>query len=79
MKSQKKIKSQQKKWNLKKNQISKKKKQSQKKLKSQKQWSQKKFQNSNILELKKCQGQIMSVSDNVRVTKCQDLVNVRVR
>ena len=36
--------------------------------KSKKKMKSKKCQNSKILALKKCQGQITSVSDNIRVT-----------
>ena len=58
--------------NLKKNEISKKIKSQRKnaiskKVKSQKKSNQNKFQNSEILKLKKHQVQIMSVWDNVRV------------
>ena len=61
-----------KKWNLKQNEISKKIKSQRKnaiskKVKSQKKSNQNKFQNSEILKLKKHQVQIMSVWDNVRV------------
>ena len=63
MKSEKKMKSQKKKRGL-------------KKMKSQK---KKKNENKKFSELKNFQTQSMSVSDNVSIRQCQDLVNFRVR